>query len=112
MKNNILNLISYFWCFKIQEVYKRLPRRVCKKPVRFKLVGKKSNKQIQPMHLQLRQLGYTKNDVVVVMLESDFERIAKVANTKKDNSLCSAIADMTLYMQDLKYPDKLQIDSI
>lgn len=64
----------------------RWPRRPVRPPLRI-LLTLEARKSPKPLNELLAQAGYTAGDRVVVLLESDFRRLAGVASRKVDGPL-------------------------
>ena len=77
----IRNIIVAIQYLSFHEIYKRLKHRTVRTPLRFILTN---NMKLNPKCINdaVRQAGYTSGDRIVVVLEDDFNRIAKVANSK------------------------------
>ena len=57
----------------------------------------------------LRQAGYTNGDQVVVMLESDFQRVANLAHKKQAQGLSQMLATLTASSPRIPCPKEIDL---
>ena len=84
----------------VRRAFAKWPRRRVRPVCRF-LITEDMRKNPRCINAVLRQRGYTSGDRIVVMLESDFSRVAELAHTKIKNPL-HALVLAQIYAADME----------
>lgn len=74
----------------VRRAFSKWPRRITRSPLRIILSDDMRNRP-RCLNAMIRQAGYTNGDRVVVMLESDFQRVADLAAKKIDSPLMAMV---------------------